>query len=71
MCPSVHMGKVDSCRTNFCEILQRVFFLNFVDTSKFLLKSDDRKVRFTRKPTYMYDIAPCVLNGEIMRYYVA
>ena len=30
------------------------FFLKFMDMSKFLLKSDYRKLRFTRKPSYMY-----------------
>jgi hypothetical protein len=47
------------------------FFFKFVDTSQLLLKSNDHKVRFTRRPTYVYDIAPCFVNGEIMLYNVA
>jgi len=55
----------------FVKFCSGYFFLKFVDTSQFLLKSDDRVVGFTPGPTYMYDIAPCLVNSEIMHYNVA
>jgi hypothetical protein len=62
------MGNVDSLRTIFFfEILQGVVFLKY----QFSLKSDNREVRFTCSPIYMYNVEPCLVNGEIMHYKLA
>jgi len=47
VCPSVRMGRI------FVKFCSGYFFLKFMDISQFLLKSDDHKVRFTHRPSYV------------------
>jgi len=56
-CLSVRMEQNDAHQTDFCGISYWMFLLKFVDTFWFWLKSDENKIHFNWRHTYVYDFS--------------
>ena len=55
---SVRMGQTDSRSTDCREISYLVFFLKLFNIFRVLLKAEENKSHYARRPTYGYDIWP-------------